>query len=52
MILSYYTFCQIQRISPHGPLVFHSVCALKKQSGVHRQPWLCKWETNRVSLVD
>ncbi len=39
-------FCQIQRISPHSPLAPHSVCVLKKQSGDHIQPWLCKWETN------
>ncbi len=50
-ILTQNTSCQIQRISPHGPLAFHSVCALKKQSGVHTQPWLCKQETNRVARV-
>ncbi len=24
-------FCQIQRMSPHGPLAFCSVCVLKKK---------------------
>ncbi len=43
------TVCQIQRISPRSPLAVRSVCALKKQSGVHTQPWFCKWETNRDS---
>ncbi len=42
-----YTFCQIQRISPHGPLAVCSVCALKKQSGVHTQHWLCKRKANK-----
>ncbi len=28
------------------------VCAVKKQSGVHAKPWLCKKETNRVSRVE
>ncbi len=28
-ILIQNTFCQIQRISPHGPLAFHSVCVEK-----------------------
>ncbi len=42
-------FCQIQRISPHSPLAFRSVCALKKKSGVHTQHWLCKRETNRAT---
>ncbi len=28
------------------------MCAPKKQSGVHTQPWLCKWEINRVSWVE
>ncbi len=47
-----YTFCQIQRESPHAPLAFRSVCALKEKSGVHTQPWLCKQETNRVAQVE
>ncbi len=29
-----------------------SVCVLKKKSGVHTQPWLCKQETNRVAWVE
>ncbi len=32
MILIQYTFCQIRRISPHGPLSFRSVCGEKKSS--------------------
>ncbi len=28
-----------------------NLCVLKKQSGIHTQPWLCKWETNRVDWV-
>ncbi len=52
MILMQYTFCQIQRISPHGPLAFCSVCVLKKWSGVHTQPWLCKLETDRAAQVE
>ncbi len=51
-ILIQYTLCQIQRISPHSPLAFRSVCALKKQPGVHTQPWLCKREPNRAARVD
>ncbi len=31
MILIQNTLCQIQRISPCGPLAFRSVCALKKK---------------------
>ncbi len=46
-ILIQYTFRQIQRISPHSSLAFSSV--RKKQSSVHIQPWLCKWQTNRVA---
>ncbi len=49
MILIQHTFCQIQRISPCGPLVFRSVCALKKQSGVNTKPCFCKRETKRGS---
>ncbi len=49
MILIQYTFCQMQRISPNGLLAFRFVCALKKKSGVHTQPWLCEWETNSGS---
>ncbi len=52
MIVIQYTFCQIQRISPQGPLAFHSVCVLKKKPGVHTQPWLCKRETNRIAWVE
>ncbi len=40
-------FYQIQRISPHDLLAFRSLCALKKQSGVHSQPWLCKQSDSR-----
>ncbi len=28
------------------------LCALKKIVGVHTQPWLCKWETNRVAQTE
>ncbi len=34
------------------PLAVRSVCALRKKSGVHMQPWLCKWETNRVARTE
>lgn len=37
------TFCQIQQISPYGPFVVGSLCALKKAC-VHTQPWLCRWK--------
>ncbi len=52
MIIIQNIFCQSQRISPHNPQAFHSLCVLKKQSGVQTQPWLCKRETNRVSHVE
>ncbi len=52
MILIQNSSCQIQRISPHSPLAFCSVCALKKKSGVPTQPWLCKQETNRVARAE
>ncbi len=42
-------FCQIQRISAHGPLAVRSVCVL---SGVHTQSWLCKQETNREAQTE
>ncbi len=45
-------FCQIQRVSLQGLLAFCSVCVLKKKSGVHTQPCLCKRETNRVTQVE
>ncbi len=41
-----------ENIPRHGPLTFCSVCTLKKQSGVHIQPWLCKRQTNRVARVE
>ncbi len=34
MILIQYTFCQIQRISPHDPLAFRSVCARSSNTNV------------------
>lgn len=47
-VLVQWTFCQIQQLSPHGPLAISSVCALKKKLGVHTQFWLYKWETKKT----
>ncbi len=49
-ILIQYTFCQIQRISPHDPPAVCSVSVLylQTQSCVRTQPWVCKYIVNTV----
>lgn len=42
-------FCLIWETSPHSPLGFHCLCAMKKKPGARAQPWLCKGKTNIVA---
>src|SRR4029434_6442457 len=38
-------------ILSRSPSCLSCVCAENKSS-VHTQPWLCKWETNKVALTE